>query len=197
MTTTYTYSKSINFPNGIDVGKLYIEITSNVSIITANLININTMNNEVNITFNNSLTIDEKNILDTLISNHLPTQVMKYSYSKIIFSGLVTTNSSNYKSMITFIYNGSDPEMSNINNMLIISYMDSDITNYNIQCIDITNNKIIFTGTEKNNTSEEILIFNNLNNIPNNSAIFEVSVLKNGGAKTSKIYLKNVSLCKL
>ena len=125
MTTTYTYSKSINFPNGIDVGKLYIEITSNVSIITANLININTMNNEVNITFNNSLTIDEKNILDTLISNHLPTQVMKYSYSKIIFSGLVTTNSSNYKSMITFIYNGSDPEMSNINNMLIISYMDS------------------------------------------------------------------------
>lgn len=69
--TTYTYFNSADFPNGIIAGQLFHEIELDTGI-TKRLMNVKDITGDnVEISFENALSVGEKTILDGLVSTHV------------------------------------------------------------------------------------------------------------------------------
>jgi hypothetical protein len=74
MPSTYTYSLSTDFPNGLDTSQLSQEIIAN-SNITPVLLNVQVEDDVVNIIFQSSLSSGEITELNTIVANHVPAPI--------------------------------------------------------------------------------------------------------------------------
>ena len=92
---SYEYSKSSDFPGGLSSDKLQNEIDSNPGI-SPNTLRIDTINDQVFIVFDSSLTAGEKTILDSLVAAHIPNPLLERVYlervsgTDVIQAGLTT-----------------------------------------------------------------------------------------------------------
>ncbi len=107
---------------------------------------------------------------------------------------IFTPKKDNYKNS-SFIRTGaySSPLMKN-GTASSISYMDSDVTSYDIQIFDKDNKQVLLTKN-LTNTNESIQDLGVLTNLPTLPTQIEISIKKNGGNKSSKIYIENVTIC--
>lgn len=173
MSSTYNYSLSGDFSNGLRNDQLHFEIVSNI-IITKTLEAINTHDDDVNIVFSSILTTSEKTELDNIISNHNPLPIVQFSPLTRIFSFIpLSIVSISYQTISTFLYNGV------INEGAISKFiLYAKGQNYNIRIRDDTNNLTIAEETFTN-TSFSIIELTNISNLPIGQALFEIQVKKN------------------
>jgi len=187
-----TFSKSVDFNNSIDSGLLHIEVDS--SNISAILNNVNTSGDVVKLTFDATLTGEEQTTLNTIVSNHVPVISINYRNNLTAFTGKTIIKSSTYELFASYLYAGINSLRDSIKKIEILSYKDSSMASYNIQCVNSTNNQILFTSTNNTNDVMEIITITNINNVPTNAAILEFSAKRNGGNSDSKIYIHNIVL---
>ena len=96
----------------------------------------------------------------------------------------------NYERLINFQYipiiNGI------IRTARVLAYMDSDITNFDIQIFDVTNqNELV--SIQNDNTIEEVSMeLSPISNVPSGNSVLELSVKKNGGKGNSKVYVNEI-----
>lgn len=185
MTVVVSYTISGDFTNGINLDQLTNEIEDDPGIDTAVLQYINIDNDDVDLVFDIALTGSEDTALDTLISNHVSLIIDQY-----ISVGMnpCITDSTDYVSIYSYIYEGSDI-MGVIQNFRFIAKMDSGLTNYNIKLTDITNIQTIFEETYTNLT-DRIITITNISNIPKTIAIFELNIKVTGGTGIEKAQIK-------
>lgn len=188
--TTYTKSLSSDFGGNINEGQLHREIA--LAIPGTVLIGINRSDDVVDIIFEDVLSGGDETILNTTISNHIPqTGTRKVSFFRYT-PKTTKTNSTVYQRIGgPFKYNGS-LEMGPINQVEVISNMDSGMTSYSVRLYDATNETIIAEITGQTNTLEELINLGTISNIPEEEAIFEIHVKRVGGTTSTFAYVEDV-----
>jgi len=188
----YTYTKSIatDFGGNFRSDNLVSEI--NAQSFTPNLLRVDRTGDVVNMVFDASLSGGEETILNnTVIPNH--SAVVPVFYKGTINNVLRNNqiNSSTYKRVSSFIYEGSNT-IYTISKILSVGYMDSGVTSYSILIEDITHNNVISENTFTN-TTEQILALTPINNIPTTQSKIEISVKKIGGNNSKYANVESVT----
>ena len=182
------YSITTNFggvsPNLL---QLHNEIVDNINILKY-LKGVVPFEDSVNIIFDLSLSAPEKTELDGIISSHVPIYIPELSERMTIRSKISSTKKKSYIRLGTEIFLGSTYATAKT-----ISYMDSNVTSYDIQIFDKDNHEILLTKTLTNTTEsvQELGILSNVSTIPTQ---IEISVKKNG-AGGGKVYVESVTIC--
>lgn len=166
---SYTFSLSSNFNGNLFAHQLYTNIDNSVSI-TKNIVGIDTNGDNVIITFDQELSGSEVTTLNNLVSSYTYVPLNRYridnmnpSYSVI---GLTFTNINT-----SFYF-----DIENMTEILCVKVLGNITSNsYQVRLYDITNSKLMATGTFTNTTP----VMNNLgtiSNIPTTSSLLEVHV---------------------
>jgi len=182
--SSYVYNVSV-FSNGLDTYQLHQSIkNSNISVpITG----IDTNGANVIINFDNILLQQDIDLLNILVSNHVP--IVNYvSFTDSITPKHNLINNFFYTLVATYIYNSKKT----LSYIKIVSYMDNDITSYNIKIVDNTTRNIISQQTFTN-TTENINDMGTIMFVPNEETNISILVLKIGGEASSEVHINNIS----
>src|SRR3989304_9325209 len=177
MSSTYTKSIASDFGGSFSPRQFHDEIENDVTI-TTNLIGINTTGDAVDIIFSSALSGAEETQLNSLISSYSYQQMFETKNIVTVNPKVESVNTDSYRRIMVYIYPGN--VYNTINNIKVVSYMDSGITSYDIQIRNATNGTTIVTKN-LTNTAEQINDLGTLSNIPNSEARLEISVKKTGG----------------
>lgn len=184
---TYNKSLATDFGGTVRVSQLHKEIMAETGI-TKTLDGINLKGDVVAISFTQALTAGEQNLLNTVITNHIPTTKTGIKISNIsIFTQKV--DETVYKSISNFNFPGTT-KIKNTTNFKVISFMEEGGTSYDIRIVDMTNNNVI-VSKNLTNTEEGITDLGTINSLPANEAIFELQVKVND---SSVAYVKNINM---
>lgn len=102
-----------------------------------------------------------------------------------------STKNASYTAMYSFTYTGS--EISTIDKVTLLSYMDSGITSYDVRIFDVTHSLVIAT-INNNNTSQSIKTISTFNNLPTTDSIFEVQARRVGGSSNKSVYVDDITI---
>ena len=192
MATKYTYSIINDFGNHINISNFDKEVRNEPTITTATFTRIETLGDEVYVWFDGPITSGEQIILANIIANHDSTPSFVIDCIMQVKILQQKTTNTIYTAVGNIIYPGASI-MSSIRKIKSISYMDSDVTSYDLICRDLTANQTIAEITF-NNTGIQINDWGALSNVPSTESIIEISARKTGGGADSAIYVNNVSL---
>ena len=184
--SSFSYSKANNLNNKFHRNNIINHMKFTELYLLSN--NINESGDNVSISFTNTLTSHQQNILNSLITNYNNAPI---NYSVIPSRiNVEKTSSILYYSRITSLYIQGEYHQS-IQSIKIIAYMQNGNTSYDVKIYDVNNNKVI---AEKNftNTTEDILDMGSLSNLPYKETIFEVQVKSNKNRKD--VYIQNIIL---
>lgn len=188
--TTYTKSLATDFGGNINESQLHREIT--LAIPGTALIGVNRSEDVVELIFADVLSGGDETILGTTISNHVPVTGTRKSRFFTYTPKTTKTNSTIYQRLGgPFKYNGSI-EMGQINQVEVISKMDTGMTSYSVRLYDATNETIIAETTGKTNLTEEIVNLGTISNVPEDEAIFEIHIKRVGGTTSTYAYIEDV-----
>lgn len=127
---------------------------------------------EIIFTFDNELSIVQKEQLDDAIKNYIPpTSYIKTTNIQSVNITVDKVNSLDYISVATIIYNPS-----NLNSISIVSNINSSLETYKIRIYDCTNNKILSESPSLSNNLYELTKMIDLQNIPINDTFIEVQI---------------------
>jgi hypothetical protein len=104
---------------------------------------------------------------------------------------VLSNTSTTYTRIGTFVYTGTT-NMKTISSISAVAYMDTAVTSYSIKIINRTNNITIVENTF-NNTSESIINFTPIANIPTGQVIIEILIKKTGGTGSLKAYCDSIT----
>ena len=189
MSSTYTKSIASDFGGSFSPRQFHDEIENDVTI-TTNLIGINTTGDAVDIIFSSALSGAEETQLNSLISSYSYQQMFETKNIVTVNPKVESVNTDSYRRIMVYIYPGN--VYNTINNIKVVSYMDSGITSYDIQIRNATNGTTIVTKN-LTNTTEQINDLGTLSNIPNSEARLEISVKKTGGNSSKYVYIESIS----
>lgn len=174
-----TYSISSDFGGVIpDISILQNQINNNIS---QDLEGINVEGGNVNIIFNSSLSVSNKNILDDIVNK------FEIRHLSLPLISMTITNTSYQR--ISLI---SLPIIKYIRPR-IISYMDPACTSYDVRFLDKSNNNILL-DVNLTNTTDASQILSSLSSLPSGDFDLEVLVKKKGGISTSEITVNSILL---
>lgn len=105
---------------------------------------------------------------------------------KIIMNTKDSSNDATYTKMAEFFF--SKEEYDSIETVKILSYMDKNISNYQVRLYDTSNNKVIFETT-LNNIRPQITTIREFDYQPVNDTILEVQVKTNKLINRKKYYV--------
>jgi len=148
--TIYTKHTTNDFPNGFDTGLLHSQISDN-SNIGSYLIGINTDEdspNDINIIFSQSLSSEELDDLDIIITNHEP-EIRKNVISRI-YPEERKINDSSY----TFIGRFNSLNKNTITGIDILCYIDKKAESLEIDFVSRSNNISVAYGSFTNETAQ-------------------------------------------
>jgi hypothetical protein len=185
----YNYSNTIDFPNGIIAGQLFIEIEKDTNI-TKTLINVqDEVGDNVKITFANSLTTGEETTLNTLVSNHIPYN--STSFFKINSTNKTFIKTTSYNVALSHTIFGENSF--SIKSIKVLSRISTDGASYSVRIYDATNKNVIAENTFSN-TSLIINDMGTLNNLPSSESIIEVQAKRIGGKTNSRVYIPECTI---
>ena len=173
MATTYTKSLATDFGSVLDVEQLHYEIKDD-SDITAVLDGITTVDDVVDIVFQQALDGGEQTQLDTLISSHVPAAKVDYTKRIVITPKKDQFNNTNYKRVAVINYEGSRKE-GVIKRVTIDGHIDSGVTDYTVRLYDHKHNQVLAENTFTN-TVEDEMVLGPLANIPTTKTRLEVQL---------------------
>ena len=187
--SNYTYSITTDFSGNFNYNNFLSEFyRSSISLF---LLNIYTSDDNVDISFNTTLTTEQETTLNTLVANHDATPIYNLDKSDTIVN--MTSNVTYYYKIASIpVYGEYQKSIQSIN---IISYMQNGNTSYDVQIYDSTNNKIISTQNFTN-TDAQINDMGTLSNLPNKKSIFEIHVKSNKNKKDVTIETISVNYYK-
>lgn len=164
--------------------QLFLEIEADANITTT-VSGVRSDSTDVEIIFETSISQSEKDALDIIIANHVPTIETNKTLS--IIPRVSSVKNTDYRRIATFAFPGSTYATANS-----ISRMSSGITSYNIRIIDRKNGQVLLT-TNLNNTSETRQELGVLSNLPEEESVFQVLVKRNGGSN-KQVYVENINI---
>lgn len=177
-----------DFPSGLRTDQFHKEIVN--SPIIATLTGVTTVGNAVNISFSDVINPGDIVLLNGLISAHVPDN-SKPKYKFFIITPKSSITSTAYTVISTFKYPGS-LIIGPIDYIEIVSYMDNSVTNYDIRIINRENGDIIASKTGNTNKELQVMDLGTISNIPQQEAILELHVRKNGGGVAKATYVDNL-----
>ena len=188
---TYTYTISIVFSAGVEIGKLQEEINANVNI--SDCLYIDTVDDEIFLHFTLALSGAEITTLESIMAAHVldPPQLTLLS-AVIVPVKLDSTNNITYTKFGSYTYLGTSREKT-LKSIYFVGYMDAGITNYSVRILNITNNLVIAERTFTN-TIELSLDMGVLTNVPTGQATLEMQLRKNGGSNNQRVYVNSIAL---
>ena len=184
MYTYYFNPFATHFPNGLDVSQLINEIEASI-VITKDLITVKSINNEVQIVFNEEFdAIEEVNDLLAIIAAHIPAphlgnQVFAINLNETGISDTIFINIAKL--------NVSSNIINNITHIKLLANIDDDNYNYTIRLYDTTNNNNLGEVT-CNNLIEHLCDVTPLSNLPSDNFILEVHVKVSDAAAEASVF---------
>ena len=160
--------------------------------ITTPLISTNPYGDAIEITFDGILNNEDSVKLYNIVTGWDSNIITKYD--KVINTSLSSINgiiNTSYKRFGVYGYDGITT-VGRIKKITIVGYKDNGVTNYSVRVFDVTNSKTI-VETIFNNDVEDMLDMGMIENIPNDSAIIEIQIKKNGGTNSQKVYVSNIT----
>lgn len=187
----YSYTKSITTDFGGSINTTYLqnEIIAETSI-TSTLKRIDRVGDAIYIVFDTELSGAEQTLLTTVISNHNSSVVESYSIVSNISLKDYEIKTNTYKRFGTFVYPGKN-NTQNIIKICAVAFIDLNQTSFSIRIDDKTNDLTIAENTFTN-TTETLLDLGTISNVPDEQAIIEVCVKKDG-VGGGKGYLDSVT----
>ena len=197
MSVDYKYSISANVTvQTVNVHNLHTDIETNLTLANATFTGINIKSDDLYISFTQSIETSEKSDMDTIVQDHNNTLTVTALKTVNIpfYPKVEIVMNKSYISIGRFIYPGY-LNSSKFTGIDILAYMDNGITSYDVEIVNREDNSIIL---EQNftNTTMDLLTFTtiNENNIPENTAVIEISVKLNMSGKASKkVYIDNIA----
>lgn len=192
MTSTYSYSVSNDFSNGVDTSLLHQEIV-NSSIVTE-LLGMNLNGDDLDIVFSSALSAGEVTTLDALVDAHDPDAPgsgviteQNVLIHPITLPIKIRYKSTNYLTATTFIYIPSI--MEEIIQIKALSYVSRSNTTYYIRLYDNTNHNVL-TETSLTNTGMQIINLNDVSNLPTSESMILIQV--KASSSSARIYLNHL-----
>lgn len=179
------YSVQNDFGNVTpNIDQLYNEILNNPNI-TQNVNRYGSFDDNIIFEFNSTLSQNEKNILDNIVSSHIPQfEIETNNFIQLIPKRNIV-NSNTYTQICTsFVPNIYYAKIK------IMAYMENINNSYEIKITDLNNRTILLEKLFTNIT--ESIQEMELNNI--NSTYIEFSLRKNGGNLNSKVFINNITI---
>lgn len=185
MSFTFTYSLSGDFGGSLGPEELRNEIQSNAGITPECLIVSSVNSDDVDIIFSGNLTVSQQTMLTTLVGAHSPDYSKKRNKHFVIYPESRKINHDYYKTIATFHWVGD------IDYIDVVARKHNNITSFDMQVVDITNNNVI---ASKNCTNDDMntIDLGTISNVSTSPAILEVRAKKNGGTNNNKIFVEEV-----
>lgn len=181
------YSLANDFNDGLDNGQFQLEIRSNADI-TELCTHINTNGDDVSIYFENALNGTELNILDTLVSLHIP--IPEYTYLMRFSPKTTVIDTSTYILIGTFyLTNVTIP----IKKIEIVSYMDFGSTSFTVKLIYRNTNTVIAEGTFSN-TNFSINTITNIDFSPTDIGLIDIIASRISSETIKHAYISDIVL---
>jgi len=165
--------------------QLFLEIQADVNITTT-ILSVRSDEINVYIIFETEIIQSEKDALDIIVSNHVPT----IETNKIlrIIPRVWSVKNSTYRRIASFYFPGSNYATANV-----VSRMVPGITSYDIRIIDRTRGEVLLTKN-LNNTEESRQELGPLSNLSTEPTIFQILVKKNGGNYDNRVLIENINI---
>lgn len=193
MTTSYTYSLSVDFHGAINSYTFGLEVMADTAI-TEVYNGVVQDGDVVTVYFDSALTTDEKTSLDAVVAAHDGTVVTVMStYHTSLPINSVSTSELVYKVIATYLYDTS--YYVSLDKILLTSYIDPGDTSYDIRIYDSTNNNTLAT-TNFTNSTKGIVTVSPLTNVPTiGISMIEIQGKVNTGASSNNnLYVSTVDV---
>lgn len=181
----YTYSLSVDFPDGLMTNQFH-KILADTNSISVNFLGLNVYDDVVEIIYESALSGGEETTLNSIISAYVPSDGPEKHKSYHVFPTVTSLVSLNWTSVGLFKYGGSLKE-GLINYVDVIARTGSSITTYDARIVNTNNGQTLCTVTGLNNTTYQLNDMGNISNIPEEEAIMDIQMRRNG---LSTIYIQ-------
>ena len=167
-----TYSIADDFSGNLKASQFHSEIEANSSISTELSGLIIDLGN-VDVKFASTITSDEGNVLDILVSGHIPDYSVPRTNSTPIYPTITSFDQKEWIRLGMGQFSGSK-NVGNIHYIDVLTGMQSTVTDYNIKVIDRNNPTNKLCEATLNNTTLSINSLGAISNIPQYSNTLEV-----------------------
>lgn len=183
--SSHDFSITDDFSNGVNLKRLKEEINNNISKIYRIVL----IGDIVRIVFDVALDAGEITTLNGVISSHDST--VSASATKVLNITVphIPIDKTVYVNIGSFNFPGTN-NLSNVDQIKVISFMEQGGTSYDVRLCDVTNNTIIASANLSNN-EEQMNSLGLISNLPLTESIFEIQS-KIDGSTTAYICNLNI-----
>lgn len=186
------YTKSIidDFSNNFDLSQFSQQIRQD-PLLQSIYQGTNMNGDQIDIVFSQSLTTPQSDQLNQLILNHTPTQLFQNHSFFQINPQINYTENTQYTRLAIFTYNKI-----NIVKINLIANITNPSLSYDIKIIDFTNSSnVIASKTSISNIDLEIIDLGEIENLPQDYAVFELWAKINGQPnENDRLYVDQITI---
>ena len=186
---TFTASENFNIEDNVNT------FNANVDQQIGSRISTELIGNCITVSFSITLDSTQNTLLHNLSSVFVDNSLSKKRFYTVIpKTNIITTEA--YTFVARFTYAGT-AHVGPLNYIEVVSNMDSGGLSYSIKVIDATdNNNTIVVETGLNNTSPQVNNLGQLQNVPEEAAVFEMYAKATNVArnKATNVYIDDITL---
>tara|TARA_R100001163_G_scaffold65827_2_gene65329 strand:- start:788 stop:1375 length:588 start_codon:yes stop_codon:yes gene_type:complete len=194
MSFTYVKSLSSDFSNNFDQYIFREEIQN--SLITGVLLEVILSGDQIDVTFNAELSVDDLNKFNNLVENHDPSEIDKLtsSYKTIpVSTKIKSSKSNNWQLVSTYDYHGTS-NVSEIKYIDIISKANpsSGTLSYDFRVINLQTGQVIANKTGFTNDTFQANDLGAITNLPESRSMLEIHCKIASGS--GNINIQNINI---
>lgn len=194
MPTQYSFSLTEDFMGGvINEEQLRFELLEQASFAGVEVIDVGRSGDMVRVVLSVALNETQLAALNAVVAAHVAIQENVNSRTlACIIPRASKYNDTTFVRCGSMIYQGTI-KVRPITSFQIVSYMDNAVTSYSFRVFDVTNGKVITTGTFTN-TTEAICSLSSISNLSYKKAYLEFQVMKQGGNPGKQMYIDSITV---
>lgn len=194
MSFQYNYSLSGDFIDGkLNEAQLNTELLAETDFIGVVVLDIGRSGDDVRIIVDTDLSTQQIATLNSVIANHVAIfdQNNKGVLMACILPKTEKYNNSTYIRCGSISYEGSTNTI--ITSFQIVGYIDPQADDFSFRVYDSVNRTIIASGTYVN-TTEDVCLLSEIDNLPENPTIFEFQIKRTASKNKYYVYLDSITI---
>ncbi len=151
------------------------------------------LTSQISVVFTEELTQEEYNLLQNSIDSYNPPQQIQIPYKTDIIpitNSVISTTT--YSVVGTLLLDGNNiTENFSIGSFKIVSMISSG--SYMIRVLDLINNNVLTQSISLNNNTAQIIILDNIQNIPENDSLIEIQIIVSDSKSKCNVKLMQIN----
>lgn len=186
--SSFHYTLSGDFPDGLDIGALHYSIVNGIP--GGDLLGITQNDNDVQIDFGVVLDAGQQTTLNNIITNYVFSVPSRASFDTVTIN---TPRITSDEYQVVGIYNFKGLNTAIVSNITYGSYMQGNLTSYNMRIYDKTNDEYVAESLFSN-VDDQPQTIDTFGNLSYDKSYWEFQTKRNGGDQFGTVVINFVNI---